>query len=86
MFPPTNAEVLSAAIRAGRSALNWSQADLAQKAGVSMPTVARIEASLISPKVHTIGKLFLALEQGGVAFSWGNEAGVNFVMTVRPKR
>ena len=83
MFSPSNAEVLGAAIRAGRSALNWSQADLAKKADVSMPTVARIEASLISPKVHTLGKLFAALEEGGVSFSWGNEAGVNFVMTVR---
>jgi transcriptional regulator with XRE-family HTH domain len=86
MFSPSNAEVLGAAIRAGRSALNWSQADLAERAGVSMPTVARIEATLISPKMHTLGKLFLALEQGGVTFSWGNEAGVNFVMTVRLNR
>jgi transcriptional regulator with XRE-family HTH domain len=86
MFSPSNAEILGAAIRAGRSALNWSQADLAEKAGVSMPTVARIEASLISPKVHTLGKLFAALEQGGVVFSWGNDTGVNFVMTVRLER
>lgn len=86
MFSPSNAEVLGAAIRAGRSALNWSQADLAERAGVSMPTVARIEATLISPKVHTLGKLFAALEEGGVAFSWGNESGVNFVMTVRLQR
>lgn len=40
----------------------------------------------ISPKVHTLGKLFAALEEGGVAFSWGNESGVNFVMTVRLQR
>ncbi len=83
MFSPTNAEILGAAIRAGRAALNWSQADLAIKSEVSMPTVARIEACLISPKVQTVGKLFNALELGGVSFSWGNEAGVNFVMTVR---
>ena len=83
MFSSTNAEILGAAIRAGRAALNWSQADLAIKSEVSMPTVARIEACLISPKVQTVGKLFNALERGGVSFSWGNEAGVNFVMTVR---
>lgn len=86
MFSPSNVEVLGAAIRAGRAALSWSQADLAGKADVSMQTVARIEAGLISPKIQTIGKLFGALEDGGASFNWSNESGVSFVLTVRRGR
>lgn len=82
MFPASNEEVLAAALRAARAALNWSQAELAERAGVSIPTIARIEATLISPKVKTMGKLLDALEKGGVCFTWVNEPGVYFTMTV----
>lgn len=72
--------VLAAAIRAGRAALNWSQQDLADKAGVSLPTVARMEATSASPKLETVSRLIGALEKAGIQFDWGT--GNGFAMTV----
>ena len=62
--------VLAAAIRAGRAALGWSQQALADRAGTSLPTVARIEASMSSPKLETISRLIGALETAGIDFDW----------------
>jgi transcriptional regulator with XRE-family HTH domain len=81
MFLPSNPKLLSAAIRSGRAALKWSQAELAESSGVSMPTIARIETGLISPRMDTIGLLFAAMSQAGVEFEW--PAGtVGYVMRV----
>jgi len=70
MITLSDAKILSAAIRAGRGALNWSQQELAEKAGTALPTVARIETGVTSPKVHTLSLLISALEKGGVSFDW----------------
>ena len=43
---------------------------MADRSSVSTPTIARIEACLISPKMETISKIFRALEEGGVYFAW----------------
>ena len=61
---------IASAIRAARGALSWSQVELAAHSGVSTPTIARIEACLISPKMETVSKIFRALEEGGVYFAW----------------
>lgn len=81
MFLPSNPHLLSSAIRSGRAALKWSQAELSEKSGVSMPTIARIETGLISPRMDTIGYLFDALSTAGVAFDWSTPT-VGYVMTV----
>lgn len=77
--------ILAAAIRAGRGALNWSQQHLADKSGVSLPTVARIETSSGSPKLETVSRLIGALEKAGVQFNWtgGGGFGVNVVLRKR---
>lgn len=46
-----------------------------------MPTIARVETGLISPRMDTIGSLFDALSSAGVSFDWSGSA-VGYVMTV----
>ena len=68
-------------IRAGRALLGWSQSDLANRAGVSVPTVKRVEGSARSPvSEDTRSKLQQALEAAGVEFlpENGGGAGVRF--------
>jgi predicted transcriptional regulator len=84
MLTQSNILVLAAAIRAGRGALNWSQNDLAEKSGVSLPTVARLEATIGSPKLETVGKLLGAIEKAGVKYDWSQPTG--FVMTLTVKK
>jgi len=75
--------ILSAAIRAARGALGWSQQDLADKAEVSLPTVARLEAALSSPKLETVSRMIGALEKAGVGFDWTVSNGFGIKVTLR---
>ena len=85
MLTESDSRVLSAAIRAGRGALNWSQQELADKAGTSLPTVARIETAMTSPKLETVSRLIGALEKAGIVFDWSHASG--FGLSVKfPKR
>jgi predicted transcriptional regulator len=68
-----NTKTLSIAIRTGRTALGWSQTELAQKAGVSIPTVARVEQNIVDSKYKTIGLLIDALEKGGIKFEFNKD-------------
>lgn len=63
-------EHIAAAMRAARGILGWSQTELAVRAGVSTPTVARIEIASIQPKLDTVGRLIRAIEEGGVHIIW----------------
>jgi len=57
-------------IRAARSLLGWSQADLAIKAGVAHITVRRFEANEgpVSGKIESLIRIQAALENAGVVF------------------
>jgi len=58
-----------AQIKAARLFLGWEQADLAEKAGVSLPTIQRIENPKFGPgrsRLELIERLVAALEAGGV--------------------
>ena len=68
-----NTKTFSIAIRTGRAALGWSQTELAQKAGVAIPTVARIEGNIIDPRYKTMGLLIDALEKGGIKFEFNKD-------------
>jgi transcriptional regulator with XRE-family HTH domain len=70
MISMTNIQQLASAIRAGRAALNWSQNDLAERSGVSLPTVARIESVTSNPRLETVARLIQTLQQAGVDFDW----------------
>jgi predicted transcriptional regulator len=67
----TNVEQL----RGARSMLGWTQAELAERSGVSLPTIKRLEVGegRLGVRLDTLEKLRAALEKGGVEFT---EAGV----------
>lgn len=60
-----------AQIKAARLFLGWEQIDLAEKSGVSLPTIQRIENPKFGPgrsRMEIIDRLIAALEQGGIEF------------------
>ena len=65
-------------IRAARAMLRIEQRELADKSGVSLETVKRIERTPgpISAYTGTVDKLRRALEAAGIEFSEGDEPGV----------
>jgi ribosome-binding protein aMBF1 (putative translation factor) len=56
-------------VRSGRAVLGWSQTELAKRAGIARPTVARIESFTMQPKLDTAEKIKDALRQAGVEFA-----------------
>ncbi len=77
----------SAQMRAARAMLNWSQAKLAEEAGISVETVKRLErmtGALDATKVATLEAIKKALGAGGVEFTNGDEPGVK--MRAKKKR
>ncbi len=63
-------------LRAARALLGWSQTELATRAGMSLPTVKRVETER-GPRVSesTRHALQVALELGGVEFIGENGGG-----------
>jgi transcriptional regulator with XRE-family HTH domain len=76
-------------LRAARALLGWSQTELASRAGLSLPTVKRVEGSF-GPHVSEEArqKLQHALEAAGLEFLEENGAGlgVRFRKPPRAKR
>lgn len=71
----------SAQMRAARAMLDWSQAKLAEKSGVSVETIKRlerIEGAIGATKVSTLDAIKRALIASGVEFTNGDEPGVKF--------
>jgi transcriptional regulator with XRE-family HTH domain len=64
-------------VKAARELLGWSQDQLAEKAGVSVPTIKRLEAGdgMLGGRAETVNKIRTALENGGVAFIDENGGG-----------
>ena len=64
-------------MKAARALLAWSQQQLAAAAGVSVPTVKRLEAQsgTIGGRAETGDKLRLALERAGIEFIDENGSG-----------
>jgi predicted transcriptional regulator len=73
-------------IKAARALLGWSQEDLAQRAGVSYPTIARLESSdgELGGRPDTVAKIVGALEAAGAEFTNGGEPGVKLKSPRRP--
>ena len=64
-----NGEITREQIRAARGLLGWSQTQLAKRAGMSLPTVKRMETGTgpnVSREART--RIQEALERGGVRF------------------
>jgi predicted transcriptional regulator len=55
-------------LRAARTLLGWSRADLAKHSGVPLKTTEAFEQGLTDPKMSTEHKWRRALEKAGVVF------------------
>lgn len=55
-------------IRAARALLNWSQSDLAERAGLSQTGIARIESGVNQPNVQTMEKITQTFDDAGIEF------------------
>ncbi len=76
-------------VKAARALLGWSQEQLASAAGVSVPTVKRLEAAdgEVGGRPETSQKLLAALENAGIAFLQdGGGAGVKLRRRSAPSR
>jgi len=64
-------------LRAARGLLGWSQSELAKRAGLSLPTVKRLEGGF-GPRVSedARGKLQRAIETAGIEFIDENGGGL----------
>ena len=62
-------------IRAARGLLGWTRTTLADKAIVSVTTVADIERGDVNPKTSTMGAIVIALEKAGIEFLRGTAQG-----------
>jgi transcriptional regulator with XRE-family HTH domain len=78
--------ITSAQSRAARGLLDWTQQDLADRAGVSIVTVRQLEAGLIQPRRATLDVIRRALEAGGVEFIDENGGGGPGVRLQRLRR
>ncbi len=58
--------IYAAQIRAARALLNWSQGDLAQRAGISKQSVNRIENGSMDARFSTMTALNDAIRGAGV--------------------
>jgi transcriptional regulator with XRE-family HTH domain len=55
-------------IRAARALLDWSQSDLADRAGLSQTGIARIENGTNQPNSQTLSKIVAAFEKADIEF------------------
>lgn len=64
-------------VKAARALLAWTAHDLASAAGVSYPTIARIESGdgLVAGRTSTVAAIRAALESAGVQFIAENGGG-----------
>lgn len=74
-------------MKAARALLDWSQNDLAEAAGVSAPTIKRLEAAdgNLGGRAETGEALVAALEKAGVEFIAENGGGAGVRMRKRGK-
>jgi transcriptional regulator with XRE-family HTH domain len=74
-------------IRAARALLGWSQTELASRAGLSLPTVKRVEGGF-GPDVSSDSrsKLVRALENAGIEFIDENGGGLGVRFRKRAKQ
>jgi transcriptional regulator with XRE-family HTH domain len=74
-------------LRAARGLLGWSQSDLAKHAGLSVPTVKRLEGGFgarVSDEARE--KMKRALEAAGVSFIEENGGGAGVRLRKRQKK
>ena len=74
-------------LRAARGLLGWSQSELAARAGLSLPTVKRLEAGF-GPRVsdEARSRLQRAIEAAGIAFIEENGGGLGVRFRTKRRR
>ena len=74
-------------LRAARGLLGWSQSELAERAGLSLPTVKRLEGGF-GPRVsdEARAKLQRAIEAAGIEFIDENGGGPGVRLRKRPSK
>ncbi len=70
--------------RAARGWLDWSQEDLAKKAGMSLSTVRDFEKGRRTPIPNNLNALRLALEGAGVRLLFDGEKATGVTTDARP--
>ncbi len=69
--------ITSKQVKAARLFLEWEQRDLAERSGVSLPTIQRMEKlGMERSQAGNVEKVQIALETGGVQFIPENGGGV----------
>ncbi|MCA8894506.1 MAG: helix-turn-helix transcriptional regulator [Amphiplicatus sp.] len=76
-------KVSIAQVKAARALIGWSQSDLAEKSGVSEPTIKRLEANDgdLGGRSDTVEKIVGALQTAGVQFIPENGGGPGVRLT-----
>ena len=74
-------------LRAARGLVGWSQSELAARAGLSLPTVKRLEAGF-GPRVsdEARSRLQRAIEAAGIAFIEENGGGLGVRFRTKRRR
>ena len=80
--------VTAAQCRAARGLLDWSQQELADRAGLGIVTIRQIEADITEPRRATLAVLKQAFERAGIEFidENGGGPGVRIRKRKRPKK
>ena len=78
--------IIAEQCRAARGLLDWSQAELADKAGVGIVTVRQFEAGLHEPRRATLDVVKRAFEAAGVEFIDQNGGGPGLRLKKRPQK
>jgi transcriptional regulator with XRE-family HTH domain len=80
--------VTAAQCRAARGLLDWSQQELADRAGLGIVTIRQIEADITDPRRATLVVLKQAFERAGIEFidENGGGAGVRIRKRKRTKK
>jgi transcriptional regulator with XRE-family HTH domain len=81
-----NSEITSEHVRAARMLLRWEQKDLAERSGVSLPSIKRLESKPgpLGAYAGTLVAIRAAFEDEGIEFFNGDAPGVR--LHRRPKR
>lgn len=77
--------ITPAQCRAARGLLNWTQAQLAEAAGVGIVTIRQFEAAHAEPRQATLTVIRQAFEEAGVEFTNGSAPGVKLSQQMAPR-
>jgi transcriptional regulator with XRE-family HTH domain len=72
--------------RAARGWLNWTQADLAARAGTSLSTVKDYEGGRRVPIANNLAAIRVALETAGIGFVFGDEKRACGITFAKPEK